>query len=194
MPLLTPSGKQFSLHKLMAMSTMMSSPAHGNHGFIGNHIHPLIQAGGGDALSEVSAHQLYLSNEIQDHLQRVYDNLRGQEKALSHDKFVDFLEKTQGQPMEGMHRECYKFEEFLEVVYYNHGFEIVKPAPPEKDLSKPISNYFISSSHNTYVSGNQLTSKSSTEAYKNVSRIFFISLLRKAIRAPKPLGVRRLFF
>ncbi|KAK5941458.1 hypothetical protein PMZ80_006737 [Knufia obscura] len=42
-------------------------------------------------------------------------------------------------------------------------------APPtDHDLSLPLCNYYISSSHNTYLSGNQLYGASTTESYTNV--------------------------
>lgn len=134
------------------------------------HIHPLIQAGGGDATSAISSHHPYLAQDIQDHLTRVFDLLRGSNHTLSREKLKDFFATTQQQNVELPEKEEYKFEEFLEIVWHNKGFQALGVKPMlEQDLTKPISNYFISSSHNTYLLGNQLSSKSSTEAYKNVS-------------------------
>ena len=164
MPLLTPAGKQFSLHKLVAMSTMMS-PTHSGS------FRPLIQAGGGETISEISAHHLYLSHAIQDHLRRVYDAVKGKGSVVTRKQFEEWLATVQEQSIE-LTRDEYTCEEFLETVYYARGFESLKEVDTEgKDLTKPLSNYYISSSHNTYLSGNQLVSKSTTEAYKNVGGI-----------------------
>jgi len=40
------------------------------------------------------------------------------------------------------------------------------------DTSHALSHYYISSSHNTYLSGHQLYGKASAEAYKEVSSTF----------------------
>ena len=58
------------------------------------------------------------------------------------------------------------FNEFLSFMASSLS-DALKPIE-ECDLGYPISNYFINSSHNTYLTGNQFYSNSSTDAYKNV--------------------------
>jgi phosphatidylinositol phospholipase C delta len=156
MTLLSPSGKQFSLHKLVAMSTMMSPQLAHHHS----------QA---QSKNPSSAYHVYFSHAMQGHLRRVYDEVRGKEPILTRQQFETWLATVQDQPIE-LEKEEYKCEEFLQVIYMHHGFDSLKAVDVAgKDLTRPLSNYFISSSHNTYLSGNQLSSKSSTEAYKHVS-------------------------
>lgn len=42
-------------------------------------------------------------------------------------------------------------------------------APAHEDATHPICDYFVSTSHNTYLWGNQLYGKSSADAYQKVS-------------------------
>jgi phosphatidylinositol phospholipase C delta len=166
LPLMTRRRRHISLHRLVSATIIMSP----------NPTIPIIQAGGGQAISEIpEAEHFYLLDSLQEHLRRVYDSLRGSAPTLSREQLESFFNTTQRQPLLLALKDDYRFQEFLEVVYNNNGFYALKAKPPgELDISKPISNYFISSSHNTYLSGNQLSSKSSTEAYKNVRPIQFL--------------------
>ncbi|KAI0385221.1 PLC-like phosphodiesterase [Hypomontagnella monticulosa] len=114
---------------------------------------------------------IYLSAAIQRHLRKLYDHLRRDEFTLSRKAFAEFLEVQQGERLPSLTQDSYKFQEFLEVWWHQFSLEAEKPVSFEqKDLSKPISNYFISSSHNTYLSGNQLSGRSTADAYRRVLR------------------------
>lgn len=108
-----------------------------------------------------------MSTEMHEALERVYQGLKGKDILLSREAFAGFLEKTQGESAADLDRDDYTFGEFLYAWVSTHSWDAVG-ALPEKDLSKPLTNYFINSSHNTYLIGNQLASRSSPEAYKTV--------------------------
>lgn len=131
---------------------------------------PLVQAGGGKAKSVVPPEVFeYLSDPIQQHLKNLFTELCDPgRQTLAGGRFERFLAETQCQPLLLEEKKAeWRLVEFMQVLCHKDGFKILKP-PAVKDCSLPICNYFISSSHNTYLMGNQLSSKSSTEAYKNV--------------------------
>lgn len=56
------------------------------------------------------------------------------------------------------------FEDFCSFLFSNHN-RIVPAKPSDAKLDRPLNEYFISSSHNTYLLGRQVAGMSSTEAY-----------------------------
>ena len=126
---------------------------------------PLMQAGGGATATRLESRVLSsVSATILSYLKAIVDGQRG----LTLDQLEEienYKEAGVGESSAVDNRKL-DLKQFLE---YMTSSKANAMAPPEKiDLNFPISSYFISSSHNTYLSGNQLYGDANTEAYTNV--------------------------
>ncbi|KAK4455796.1 PLC-like phosphodiesterase [Podospora aff. communis PSN243] len=81
------------------------------------------------------------------------------------DDAAAFLKNVQRQS-DDLSKGDWGFDDFIK--YMTSSATNVVAPPHAEDASWPLSSYFISSSHNTYLTGNQLYSDSSADAYKNV--------------------------
>lgn len=102
----------------------------------------------------------------------------GKNDTLSRDEFIAFLVKTQQEsqadacaiadkiPVAGK----VEFGDFVTYMCSPAGNALRLPQAGEKDMSHPLTSYFISSSHNTYLVGHQLYGDSTTAGYVNVLR------------------------
>jgi len=130
------------------------------------------QAGGG-----VSGHAHTvkdLNASVLKHLKKLYNAHAGKPDDAWHtEQIATFLRHVQGASAEQISKDApdqkdWGFNDFLRYMTSPSTNVIAAPDPKTQDLSWPLASYFISSSHNTYLTGNQLYSESSTDAYKNV--------------------------
>lgn len=129
---------------------------------------PQLQAGGGTAAETAKARAVdILSPLLTQYVKAAYDELSAKYSLHTKEGQVQWL--AEEQQCSGLDAEILKdgsFSHFAD--YFLSDASNVMGPPKALDEKYPISNYYISSSHNTYLTGNQLSSDSSVDAYKNV--------------------------
>lgn len=117
-----------------------------------------------------------VTDGVTGHLQRLYDELRGPGEAeLSRERFEAFIRETQRDdktPSWAFSTTCasFTFKQFAQCWWTEYSTAKKPVHREDKDLDMPISNYFISSSHNTYIEdGNQFSGITKADQYQKVS-------------------------
>ena len=130
--------------------------------------YPELQAGGGSASATAKARTLeYINDTVAEYLKVVYSDVNKRYNLATKEGLTKWLVEEQQASLKDL--ELLYDGSFSHFAHYfmSGSANVMKPVSPV-DESFPISNYFISSSHNTYLTGNQLSSESSVDAYKNV--------------------------
>lgn len=104
---------------------------------------------------------------IDKHLQKIYESIIASETPRNEFKRTvqqDALSNADGSPLDPL-ASVDAFRSYMKA-------DVSRAQMPaeELDCSLPISDYFVSSSHNTYLTGNQLYSDAAASAYTSVSK------------------------
>ena len=155
----------------------------------------LHQAGGGQTVYEDRVLKEVRSSVLQ-HLQKIYsshggeflksavplhvfggpeipNNALGANSKWDKQQVIDFIHKVQADKVTDSSdhiasKDSLDFGDFLHYMTSAAADILAPHESTDSDLSWPLSSYFISSSHNTYLTGNQLSSESNADAYRNV--------------------------
>ncbi|KAI1750252.1 PLC-like phosphodiesterase [Xylaria castorea] len=108
---------------------------------------------------------------VMPYLERIFNSHASPEKTWQRDQIISFLHHRQADKVTETSgdiaaKDGLDFSGFLQ--YMTSSTADAQAPPSESDLSWPLSSYYICSSHNTYLTGNQLNSDSDADAYKNV--------------------------
>ncbi|KAI1125576.1 PLC-like phosphodiesterase [Nemania abortiva] len=112
-----------------------------------------------------------INSSLMPYLERIFNAHAGPQKTWQRDQIISFLHHRQADKVTEASADISAKEEldFSGFLQYMTSTAANALAPPEEaDFSWPLSSYYISSSHNTYLTGNQLNSDSDADAYKNV--------------------------
>ncbi|KAJ5162303.1 hypothetical protein N7492_007695 [Penicillium capsulatum] len=102
---------------------------------------------------------------IDDHLRKIYESASASD-ASKEDFFKTLHQDTERDEKSAESNPLASLDAFR--AHMKDPTSWAQAPPKELDLSAPISDYFISSSHNTYLTGNQLYSDAAASAYSSV--------------------------
>ncbi|KAI0407151.1 PLC-like phosphodiesterase [Xylaria palmicola] len=112
-----------------------------------------------------------INSSVMPYLERIFNCHAGPDGRWKRDQIISFLHHRQADKVTEASGNVAAKEEldFSGFLQYMTSAAADAMAPlSENDLSWPLSSYYINSSHNTYLTGNQLNSDSDADAYKNV--------------------------